>query len=379
MGQARSTAPLRHSIAPPTSDAIAIARVIAILGIVYVHAWTGVTGAQMAAMPHGDQVVFRWIAIELFGRSAVPLLGMISGYLVAGSTRTRDYRRFLSGKFRTILMPMLWWNVIAIVIVSGAASLGLLQAPLASDWRWILDEIFCLTYQNDINVQMGFLRDLFVCMAAVPILLRLGDRGLAVVAITAAAWVISGWHVPLLLRPQILLFFVIGIAARRHALAGRVLDWPLAAIVAPFALLLPLKVALSLWQDTSVVAGHAHIVAMFDLLVRLAVSVLVWRLALRLAGSPVGTAVQRFEPYAFLMFCSHLIMIWVSVPAMSAIVGPMGSPGWPMLFLLHPLLAMGATVALGRGLAAILPAAAEVLSGGRLKPERCEPRRLRSA
>src|SRR3546814_2161390 len=59
--------------------------------------------------------------MELLGRSAVPLLGMISGWLVAGSASHRTYGAFIGGKTRTILLPMLLWNLLALLIISGGA------------------------------------------------------------------------------------------------------------------------------------------------------------------------------------------------------------------------------------------------------------------
>ena len=44
----------------PTREAIQIARVLCILGIVYVHAWTGLTGEQLAAIDQTPQGILRW-------------------------------------------------------------------------------------------------------------------------------------------------------------------------------------------------------------------------------------------------------------------------------------------------------------------------------
>ena len=52
------------------SDAIAIARVICILGVVYVHAWTGLNGIALAALRGTGQDTLRWTLMEVFGRSA---------------------------------------------------------------------------------------------------------------------------------------------------------------------------------------------------------------------------------------------------------------------------------------------------------------------
>ena len=112
------------------SDAISIARVICILGVVYVHAWTGLNGHDLEIARGTPQENLRWLLMEIFGRSAVPLLGVISGWLVAGSSRAQNWFRHVLQKAQTILLPMILWNGLGILLVSGAAwSLGL-SAPV---------------------------------------------------------------------------------------------------------------------------------------------------------------------------------------------------------------------------------------------------------
>ena len=354
------------------SDAIAITRVLCILGVIYVHAWTGLGGAEHAALASSGQGILRWVLIELFGRSAVPLLGMISGWLVAGSTRTRSYRTFVSGKARTILLPMLLWNALSILLVSGAAYFGTLQAPIPTSVWWLVNELFSLATPNDINVQAPFLRDLFLCMAAAPLLLRLPDKALAAIAIAVAVWVVAGWSLPILLRPQILLFFIAGMLVRRRDLAGPVAHLPMMAAVLPFALILPFKIWLSVW-GTDIIVHHAHVVKMIDILMRFAAALLVWRLAWALAASAAARPLKRIEPYAFLIFCSHLIMIWLAGPLLGQLTGPLGSPAYPLFLLLQPVLVAAAAIPLGHMLLACSPAAADLLSGGRLKAGKPAP------
>ena len=100
------------------SDAIAIARVICILGVVYVHAWTGRGSTVLAEMRGSAQDNLRWGLMEAFGRSAVPLLGLISGWLVAGSSGIGDWAGHVRRKARTIVLPMILWNMLAVVIVA---------------------------------------------------------------------------------------------------------------------------------------------------------------------------------------------------------------------------------------------------------------------
>src|SRR3546814_5882313 len=87
-----------------------------------------VCSSDLTLADSSTQGVFRWVLMELLGRSAVPLLGMISGWLVAGSASHRTYGAFIGGKTRTILLPMLLWNLLALMIISGGAYAEFLKA-----------------------------------------------------------------------------------------------------------------------------------------------------------------------------------------------------------------------------------------------------------
>src|SRR3546814_11268792 len=67
------------------STAIAVARVLCIFGVVYDHSWTGLAGRRLSLAVRSQQEVFRWMPMGILGRSAVPLLGMISGMQVVGT------------------------------------------------------------------------------------------------------------------------------------------------------------------------------------------------------------------------------------------------------------------------------------------------------
>ncbi|MET0270630.1 MAG: acyltransferase [Sphingomonas sp.] len=350
---------------PATRDAIAIARVVCILGIVYVHAWTGV-GGDVLNDPRSGQALLRWSLVELFGRSAVPLLTLVSGWLVAGSLRRPGgYRAFLPAKARTLLAPMLIWNALSILLVSGAGALGLIEAPVPRTLWWLADELFCLASPNDINVQTAFLRDLFLCMAAAPLLVRLPGAALAAIAMLVLAWIGSGVQAVVLLRPQILLFFVGGIALARTGLPARLARLPVAVVLAPFAAVAGFNLWLDL-QGHDFREAHRGLLALADVPVRVGGALCFWRLANALARSRAAPRLLRLERYAFLLFCCHLILIWLAGPAIGRLTGPLGAPAWPAFLIAQPLLALAATIALGRLLAAAAPRFAMLASGGRL-------------
>ncbi|MBB4640860.1 acyltransferase family protein [Rhizorhapis suberifaciens] len=362
-----SRAPFPDSFSPARlSGSIGISRVLCILGVVYVHAWTGLDGGQLVQANGSAQGVMRWVLMELLGRSAVPLLGMISGWLVAGSAWSRSYGSFMRGKARTILLPMLIWNALAMLIITGGAALGLLAAPLPGS-AWIaVDQLFAFLSPNETNVQMAFLRDLFVCMAFAPLLVRMRSPWLWSIAGATALWSVSGWMFPLLLRPSILIFFIAGIMVRRSRFEARVAAIPVAWPALIFGICALVKIWLSALA-TPLGDAHPHMMAAFDLLLRFSAALFFWRLAWHLAGTSKGAILLRIEPYAFLIFCSHLILIWLAGPGIGLLTGPLGSPAYPAYLLLQPVLAAAAGILIGRGLMVVAPRAAELMSGGRLK------------
>lgn len=353
---------------PIQSDAIAAARVFCILGIVYAHAWTGQTWSSLVASSDTPQGIFRWLLVELIGRSSVPLLGMISGWLVASSAMRRDYWSFVRGKARTILIPMLLWNAIAVVLVCGAGWLGWIRAPMPDDVEWVFDEIVGYATFNNINVQTTFLRDLFICMALAPLLIRLKTRWLGLLAAVTLAWSIFAWWFPLFLRPQIPLFFLLGICARRHGMADFVAGMPFQYVALPFALLGPLKVAISIW-GFQLSRDMPELVATIDVGMRLTAALLAWRTAIALTGTALMPVMRRIEPYSFFLFCSHMIMIWLGGQPLGRLSGPLGAPAYPFFLVVQPALVLAATVVLGRLLVAVAPDVAKLLSGGRLRVE----------
>jgi len=347
------------------SDAIRLARVICITGVVYVHAWTGLDGYRLDLAQGTAQDNLRWILMEVFGRSSVPLLGLISGWLVAGSSRTRDWRSHIGRKARTILLPMVLWNALAIVLVSGAAWFLDLRAPQPQSLRWVVEELLALTRPPDIDVQMPFLRDLFLCMMLAPLLARLRSKALAAVAVAAGACHILGLGPPVILRASILMFFTLGIIARRAGLAERAAQWPLALALLPFAALMPIHLALTL-QTVGLPSGAPA--AALDLAVRMAASLAVWRLAWALVPTRAAPPLLRVEPYVFFFFCAHLILIWLGGPMIGKLTGPIGSSLYPVYLLAQPFLALGVSVLAARILLRVAPRLAGTLSGGRLEP-----------
>ncbi|AHE53185.1 acyltransferase family protein [Sphingomonas sanxanigenens] len=359
------TSVARNADAIRTETAIKVARVICILGIVYVHSWTGLTLDQSKALSHGTQSVYRAVLVELLGRSSVPLLSVISGYLVVGSAMKRSYGRFVGGKARAIVAPMVAWNAIAILTIPTIGTLAGMQVPVPRDAQWFADELFALTRANDINVQMPFLRDLFLCMLAAPLLVRARGWMLGIAAALVLAWILTEWRTILFLRPPILLFFLIGIGVRRAKIGPKLAQISPLLVLPAFLLLGGVK----LWTvlEGPIVLGTLPLsMAAVDLVLRFAGALAFWQAAWRLADSRFSPIFWRLEPYMFLLFCSHLVVLWLGGPLIGQFTGALGAPLYPAYLTLQPALVLVFTLFLAIILRRLPASIGDILSGGRL-------------
>jgi len=355
---------------PSTSDvaltgrAIAIARVVCIVGMVYVHAWTGLTGPDLAASDHTAQGLLRWVLSDLFGKAAVPLLSLVSGWLAAGSLERRGAVSFVRGKVRTVVLPMVLWNAIAVILVGGAAWVGWIRGPTPSSWSWLANELLCLTHPADIDVQTAFLRDLFVCLLLAPGLSRMALAIQMGVVAAGLAYALSGASFPLLLRPTILVFFVLGMMARRSDALHRASSLPLILLGALYLGLAIIEVAIATHHPP--LPTPFGVQAALDVALRAAAALFFWAVSWRIAASRFAGALLALEPYVFLLFCSHLIMMWLAAPVIGLVTGPLGAPLYPLFLVTQPAIALAASVALGRAITRWSPGLAEALTGGRL-------------
>lgn len=351
------------------STAISIARILCLLGITYVHAWFGLTADQFAAQKGSANSILYWMLADIFGRNSVPLLSIISGWLLATSSDEKGYAKFLRGKARTLLVPMILWNALIIgsILAAGAIGLDTHLPDLWSPPMWpLINEIANVTSPATINYPSAFLRDIFICMALSLIFLRLPVRWLWAVLAFALLWSITQWQIYLLLRPQILLFFLLGILVRRTRSEHGIARFPKGWVCSAFVVAVALKVSMSIHLQTNAPYTTWWQPA-FDNAVRLVAAVFYWQLALRLAESRYAIRLKDMEQYGFLMFCSHILVFKL----MSAPIQHLGirfdQPAWALYFLLHPVIAFAAAWVIGRALLLVSPFAAGLLSGGRLK------------
>ena len=236
-------------------------------------------------------------------RATVPVLTVISGYLVFYSNLHLRPLELFKKKTKSILVPLVLWNLpiaIAVFFVQKYQILGhqfsaQLYPPSLLDW---LNALIGVT-ADPVNYPLNFLRDLFVISILSPVLwLFLKTRpylGLITVLVI--------WHFnldgDLILRTSMLVnFYIGGLAAVRR--------WDLAALdkYANWCLLLLISVCIGL------VAFRIENRELF----RLISPFLVWPCMKFFVGTRVGEWLSKYAGSSFFIFLSHsvvLLALWL--------------------------------------------------------------------
>jgi hypothetical protein len=345
------------------SDAIKAARVLCICCVVYVHAWIGLSNAELARSGELATRLLIYLTRTFLGRSSVPLLSIVSGWLVMTTAMRTSYAEFIKIKLRSLLLPMALWNMIGLAVVFGAGFFGFFQDIAPHGFWAFVNEIVPIYQPGAINVQNYFLRDLFMCMVAAPFLVRMRDTYLILIMVASAIVFIIHFPVYVLLRPEILLFFIFGIGIRRHGI--KVLN----IVRYDKFLLIGLPTALG-WQIIlfyqylhnieSTAFGHA-----VEILCRFYVGFLFLRLCVSLASSRYMPALRVLEPNIFFLFCSHALFLRMLGPVLAKVTGEFGSVGFIFLYISEPLIALAAALVALSMARTISPRFAAALSGNR--------------
>ncbi len=309
-----------------------------------------------------------------FFLSSVPVLSAISGYLFF---READYsfafykRRYRS-RTRSVLLPMISWNAIALAL-SGAilllypGSQPILQYDVFNlRWKDFVNALLGLT-RHPADFQFWFLHDLFLTVLCSPflgLLLRripwIGFSGLFVIWITN--WNLWG----IFFRPDVLFFFYIGAMFR-------VKNWSIMDLISPragiallgiFAACVALRTLAPLFVPVDTAMGKTLLQVWNDGL-RLLGLVALWGVAPTLASTQFGRMIAKVGVLAFFLHAIHWPMNQLIKSGIDRILP--GESDFALLVnffgttLLTTLLAIGIAWLLN----AIVPSVFDHLSGGR--------------
>lgn len=279
---------------------INLLRTILIFGIVVVH----IPPAMVEAPPHSHIFgMVKYSFSRALFRAAVPVLTVISGYLLFLRPDRLDYRSVVVQKSQRLLWPFLLWNIPFLALLYVIQSQGMLSHDFRfqlypADIAVILDAAFAWR-EGPLNYPLNFLRDLFLLMLAYPLFLWVARK--------------AGWWA----LPAVWLFFVFD-------LDGPVINRALMPACFYLGALLALrKVDLGrldrFWPAAIAVLIIASVaVAWFDIrnltyFKTLAVP-LIWVAAAPLAATRIGDRLAGLAGYSFFVFLTHgfaVLALWL--------------------------------------------------------------------
>ncbi|MEL7454414.1 MAG: acyltransferase [Pseudomonadota bacterium] len=357
------------------SNAIRIVRVLCIFFMTSVHLVPGPSNPSFISQGSGEIIGDIWLSF--LGRASVATLSLISGFLLVGALEKYSVAHIIRDRARVLLIPAATWNLLMLVALLGfttmGASVNRALPPLTP--LGMTDAITGL-FGPSINLSLFFLRDLFVSSALLVLLWRCIRSHLALAL--AAVFVLTVFELtaPIIFRPTILLFMLMGCALRAKR-------FPLSSFAVPKTVICGLLCSGAVWLGGSFIGVHdgpgAEIlnIAKRTMLVfaMIAFSVALGR------SKAVQAFFDRLEPVAYLAYLSHVMLsklIWI---AMSAAGLTLTEPSYLFYFFAAPVIIFAMALPLQRLINA-LPGCLPTLLKGKPAPKFAQPataQRIRNA
>jgi len=323
---------LQHGI----HDRIAFLRIVMIFGVIVLHTPAYVPMADIGSGWFDTVKAFFQLAVF---RASVPVLTVISGFLLFKSCIDQEPVRCLTKKTRTILIPFLCFNLPLAPVALGAEMVGGVQLS-ANLWPfdamgW-LNAAFGLTY-SPINYPLNFLRDLIVLILLAPLfgwlLRKAAWGGLVLVSVVF----MGNFEGHLLQRDLMAVLFYVGGMAAVRKWDLRLLDRHAGILFVAFLLACAATVHYRI-EDTTYL--------------RLAAPLLLWPATAWAASTRFGAWLTGMSKYSFFLFLAHaplLMLSWI-------LYGRYGSAiPYPVYWVLAPLVVSAMLVALYEVATAIMP------------------------
>jgi fucose 4-O-acetylase-like acetyltransferase len=348
------------------SARIKAARVICILVLVYVHVppWD----ASLDVSNPFD-LLFATLR-EAFARTSVPLLSVLSGYLLVATERARSHAERINRKIRSLIVPLLLWNLIA-----AALNLALGDLPPTNILGWF-DRLLALR-GTPLVTPLYFLRDVFLCVLLYPALLIAVRRAPSTTILILAVLATLGILDSLFITPLILVFFVAGVSIANGNFPVRyVPSMPVALIL--FLPVAALSVDWAIHGATSgallTVPASGEEIAMRCLLLmqRLAGALLFWQIAVWASNSALRPLILGIEPFVFFFFCSHALILNAAWRGLALLGVTYADPSYQFFFVTAPLTSLALSMIGAAMLLRLAPKFLRLLCGGRL-PQWAKP------
>lgn len=360
------------------SETIRIARVLCIFFMMLVHVPPGFDGYAELVKDEPSLIgLIQIVFTGIFGRSSVPLLSIISGYLAVYSLSRYGYTKYAYSRFMTLYLPVIFWNSLLLFFALSAAHfLGVSTTSYEavagfSAAKMIYGAVLNID-DSGITIALNFLRDLFICGLLLPVLLPMARR-FPLISLPALVIISSaGFLEPLIFRPAIIQFFFLGVILHFH-------KKPIAEIPRYSAILYSLLALVSV----------AHILHFFDIIAldiflvgrtdtfitikQLVVALAMWCFCFWFAQFDFSKRLKPFEKIAFLAYLSHVFVFGIAWFIWQRLIGDNVTSTLYMVFFFGAPIGLLLTAPFADRLLAHLPSYLQIPIKGkvtRLKPDR---------
>lgn len=326
------------AVPPLVSDRVRIARVLCIFFMMFVHVQPGI----MQNIEDRDTAIFDFVYFaftRLLGLSSVSLLSVVSGYFIVASLLKTDPLALARSKFKTLIVPLVAWNLVmlALLVAYGLMTDRWQDMPDPTLLSWA-NALFAVTAWPA-DVPLWFLRDLFICCLLAPVLYQglkhfaLATMGLLVI------YALFGEDLYVMQRPQLLLFFSLGMWLRIAGTGAATIDRLSLFLAAGLAAMTAIFIAIRV-QNILISEMNDQLRITLDTLLRITMAGGFWVLTGLIRHSGFAATFIRLEPYSFVLFCSHAILFNFAGIVFRRFFGDYGSSLFPITFFTLPLLAV---------------------------------------
>jgi succinoglycan biosynthesis protein ExoH len=362
----------------PIAERIDLLRFLLIVGLVFLHYGTfpGSQASPFAGFTPSTHPVATFVnAFNLFVfLSAVPLQSMISGWLFfkGADFSPAFYLRLYRRRARSILFPMVTWNLLIFALSLGifaidrkSVLLDLIRYDMSDlGPQAVLNALLGIT-RHPINFQFWFLRDLLLTILVSP-LLGLALRRLPILGLLFlfAVW-IGDYTLGIFFRTDVLFFFYLGGYVRVHNV--RLPEFSPRATVALvlfFAMAAAARTLAPVFLDTES-PDVAFLLGVATRLMRIVGVLSFWAIAPFLLPTSFGRLLVSFGPLAFFLHALHWPLNQFIKLALASLIPGDGSPALLLNYFLTTLLTISAAVLLAMVMSRHCPAVFDHLSGGR--------------
>lgn len=355
------------SPSPATQSRMQIARSVCIFFMIYAH--VNPIALEFAPDLHGIRTFdyLRMMIITVFSSASVALLSVISGYLVVFSLERYPLGDFIRKRVNGLVIPLILWNVIFILLFLGGDLLkpgNSVQSFGVLSISRLPDLLLGLT-GDPANIPLGFFRDVFVCMMVAPLILATQRKGAVWMALLVLGLYIAALYTPFLLRPNLIIFFAIGIYLATLPRLPDLPSWLTIASWTTIAILGAVLTQMKLTDPMLGVRGSDPLIDVLRFIIRFPAVIAFWSLATWLSPRDIGQKIGNLDTYMFFTFCAHTSILPVLWTLWQLAFLGYYHPVYPAFFFTGPALVFAVSIIGTQVMNSATPALFSILNGGR--------------